>query len=46
MAGADRAGIVFPFYFQKNNLGPLIGTRTWGGLIGISGTPLLIDGAA
>ncbi|HHH31872.1 MAG TPA: hypothetical protein ENK57_26490 [Polyangiaceae bacterium] len=25
-------------------MGPLIGTRTWGGLIGISGVPRLIDG--
>jgi tricorn protease len=25
-------------------LGPLIGTRTWGGLIGISGNPMLADG--
>ena len=26
------------------NLGKLIGTRTWGGLVGISGVPGLIDG--
>jgi tricorn protease len=25
-------------------LGPLVGRRTWGGLIGISGSPELIDG--
>ena len=25
--------------------GPLIGTRTWGGLVGISGNPGLIDGS-
>lgn len=37
-------GDAFPDYFRKRNLGPLIGTRTWGGLIGISGTPQLIDG--
>jgi len=33
----------FPFYFKKAGLGPLIGRRTWGGLIGISGTPALVD---
>jgi tricorn protease len=27
-------------------LGPLIGTRTWGGLIGISGNPSLADGGS
>src|SRR6266404_4028987 len=41
---SGSGGDCFPFYFQKANLGPLIGTRTWGGLIGISGTPSLVDG--
>ena len=31
-------------YFRQAGLGPLIGTRTWGGLIGISGAPELADG--
>jgi C-terminal processing protease CtpA/Prc len=30
--------------FSQKKLGPLIGSRTWGGLIGISGVPQLIDG--
>ena len=30
--------------FKKLSIGPLIGTRTWGGLIGIGGYPRLIDG--
>ncbi|MEI6297755.1 MAG: S41 family peptidase, partial [bacterium] len=30
----------------KNGLGPLIGTRTWGGLIGITGAPPLVDGGS
>ena len=34
----------FPFYFKERGVGPLIGTRTWGGLIGISGVPGLVDG--
>ena len=40
---SGSGGDCFPFYFQKAGLGPLIGTRTWGGLIGITGTPQLID---
>ncbi len=37
-------GDALPYYFRKKNLGPIIGTRTWGGLIGISGNPSLVDG--
>ena len=33
-----------PGYFREAKLGPLVGTRTWGGLIGISGAPTLVDG--
>jgi C-terminal processing protease CtpA/Prc len=42
--GASSGGDAFPYYFKKVGLGPLIGTRTWGGLIGISGNPALVDG--
>ncbi len=41
---SGSGGDAFPDYFRRKGLGPLIGTRTWGGLIGISGTPALIDG--
>ena len=41
---SGSGGDAFPDYFRKAGLGPLIGTRTWGGLIGISGAPRLIDG--
>ena len=41
---SGSGGDAFPFYFRHAGLGPLIGTRTWGGLIGISGAPSLIDG--
>ncbi|PHN05598.1 S41 family peptidase [Flavilitoribacter nigricans] len=41
---AGSGGDAFPDYFKKAGLGPLIGDRTWGGLIGISGAPTLIDG--
>ncbi len=41
---SGSGGDAFPYYFRKLGLGPLIGTRTWGGLIGISGNPDLMDG--
>ncbi|MBX2926008.1 MAG: PDZ domain-containing protein [Chitinophagaceae bacterium] len=41
---SGSGGDAFPDFFRKRGLGPLIGTRTWGGLIGISGCPDLIDG--
>ncbi len=41
---AGSGGDAFPDYFRKAGLGPLVGARTWGGLIGISGAPSLIDG--
>ncbi len=42
---AGSGGDMFPFLFKFHKLGKLIGTRTWGGLVGISGNPDLIDGA-
>ncbi len=41
---SGSGGDAFPTYFREAGLGPLIGTRTWGGLIGISGAPALADG--
>ena len=41
---SGSGGDAFPDYFKKAGLGPLIGTRTWGGLIGITGAPPLVDG--
>ncbi len=43
---SGSGGDAFPFYFKQAGLGPLIGTRTWGGLIGISGCPGLVDGGS
>ncbi len=40
---SGSGGDCFPYYFQQAKLGPLIGTRTWGGLIGMTGAPSLID---
>lgn len=42
---AGSGGDYFPYWFKKRGVGKLIGTRTWGGLVGISGNPDLIDGA-
>ncbi len=41
---SGSGGDAFPYYFRKRGLGPIIGTRTWGGLIGITGQPSLVDG--
>jgi tricorn protease len=43
---SGSGGDAFPFYFKEVGLGPLIGERTWGGLIGVSGAPGLIDGGS
>jgi len=41
---AGSGGDFLPYSFREMGIGPLIGTRTWGGLIGISANPILIDG--
>ncbi|NLX55361.1 MAG: peptidase S41 [Planctomycetaceae bacterium] len=43
---AGSGGDMFPALFRQANLGKLVGRRTWGGLVGISGNPGLIDGAS
>jgi len=43
---AGSGGDALPWMFRKLGTGPLIGTRTWGGLIGIGGYPPLMDGGA
>lgn len=42
---SSSGGDNFPYWFKKSKLGKLIGTRTWGGLVGYSYTPRVIDGA-
>ena len=37
-------GDLLPYMFKFRNLGPLVGTRTWGGLVGTWDTPRFIDG--
>jgi tricorn protease len=41
---AGSGGDLLPWMFRKYQLGPLVGKRTWGGLVGILGTPVLMDG--
>ncbi len=40
---AGSGGDMFPWLFKHHKLGTLIGTRTWGGLVGLSGNPGFID---
>ena len=41
-AGSD--GDIFSHVFKMMRIGPLIGKRTWGGLVGIWDVPSLVDG--
>ena len=41
---AGSGGDAMPWYFRKAGIGPLVGNRTWGGLVGIYDYPQLIDG--
>jgi tricorn protease len=43
-AHSASGGDTFAHYFRLLNLGPLIGTRTWGGTIAVDGNPKLVDG--
>ncbi len=43
--GAGSGGDLLPWMFRQYKLGPLVGKRTWGGLVGILGFPSLMDGA-
>jgi tricorn protease len=43
---AGSGGDAMPWYFRKAALGTLVGTKTWGGLVGIGGYPTLIDGGS
>lgn len=41
---AGSGGDLLPYMFKAKKIGPLIGTRTWGGLVGTWDTPSFIDG--
>ena len=42
--GAGSGGDMLPHMFKKFGVGKVVGKRTWGGLVGISGYPVLMDG--
>jgi len=41
---AGSGGDALPYYFHLRKIGPLVGTRTWGGLVGTTGVPPTMDG--
>jgi tricorn protease len=41
---AGSGGDALPYMFRLRKVGPLVGTRTWGGLVGTLGFPATIDG--
>jgi tricorn protease len=41
---AGSGGDAMPWFFRKAKIGTLVGVRTWGGLVGIGGYPVLLDG--
>jgi tricorn protease len=41
---SGSGGDALPWMFRQDKIGPLVGTRTWGGLVGIYGYPPLLDG--
>ncbi|MCD6347361.1 MAG: PD40 domain-containing protein [Bacteroidales bacterium] len=43
---AGSGGDWMPFFFRETGVGKLVGKRTWGGLVGIGGTPVLMDGGS
>jgi tricorn protease len=43
---AGSGGDLLPWMFRKFDLGPLVGRPTWGGLVGVLGFPVLMDGGA
>jgi tricorn protease len=43
---AGSGGDAMPWFFKKLNVGPLVGKRTWGGLVRASGIPTLMDGGS
>ncbi len=43
---SGSGGDMLPYMFREMGIGPLVGTRTWGGLVGIWDVPSLIDGGS
>ena len=43
---AGSGGDLMPWMFKHRKIGPLVGKRTWGGLVGTWDTPAFVDGGA
>jgi tricorn protease len=43
---AGSGGDALPWFFKMAKVGPIVGERTWGGLVGIGGYPQLMDGGS
>ncbi|HEY2375237.1 MAG TPA: PDZ domain-containing protein [Gemmatimonadaceae bacterium] len=43
---AGSGGDLMPYMFQHRHIGPLVGKRTWGGLVGTWDTPAFVDGGS
>ena len=43
---AGSGGDLMPYMFKRRKIGPLIGKRTWGGLVHTADTPPFIDGGS
>ena len=43
---SGSGGDALPWLFRRAGLGPVVGVRTWGGLVGIGGYPPLMDGGS
>ena len=43
---AGSGGDLLPYMFRDRDIGPLVGRRTWGGLVGIWDTPSFVDGGS
>ncbi|HEY0778791.1 MAG TPA: PDZ domain-containing protein, partial [Gemmatirosa sp.] len=43
---AGSGGDLMPYMFRHRRIGPLVGERTWGGLVHTADTPLFVDGGS
>ena len=43
---AGSGGDLMPYMFKRRKIGPLVGKRTWGGLVHTADTPAFIDGGS
>jgi tricorn protease len=43
---AGSGGDLMPYMFRRRKIGPLVGKRTWGGLVHTADTPAFIDGGS